>query len=213
MGRFAKICVVLGLLVGPVGAQETAVEVEWDHPDLQSARAEPTSLIERSAGFESAGASQLSRLNIPVIGVLPSEIGRIFAPRGAGFEGATDQELNIAAPTVTPVPYPDLKGYALPYQGIAEGLDAKCTGDRNFHEAPPGLALNEPAQTTGSEQQDSSTEEGEIYVASAQTIRYGVPYVCEVHCSTSRTRPYCETNKYAEDLLQSAVVLTAGTRD
>jgi hypothetical protein len=201
---------VLVLATTPLVQAAEVLKVQ-DNAELAAARQARVSLLSSSNGFEGSGASELSESRLPVVGVLPSELGAVFAPTGAGFESAPKIPENFRESGLKTIPAltPNKLEYSISYQHIADGLDAVCIGKRLITR----MTTKQPPEFGGQAGGQSPESDDELHVAHAEQTRYGLPYRCDVYCSDLKTSSYCRNNSYAERMLERALLLAPGKPD
>jgi hypothetical protein len=200
------------ILATTVVVQAAEILKVQDNAELSAAREARVDLLSTSNGFEASGASELSESRLPVVGVLPSELGAVFAQDGTGFESAPKIPANFRESGLKTIPAltPNKLEYSISYQHIADGLDAVCIGKRLINR----LFIKQPPEFGGQGGGQSSPErDDELHVAHAEQTRYGLPYRCDVYCSDLKTSAYCRNNSYAEKMLGKALLLAPGRPD
>jgi hypothetical protein len=211
--KFSNMLVTwLAALVATSAWALDILQVDWDNKELVSAREAKVDLLSTGNGFEGSGASELASTKLPVIGVLPSQLGAVFAAASSGFESAPKVSNNFRTSGLKLIAaaLPNKLEYSISYQHIADGLDAFCVGKRTVNTARVPL----PAEAAQMLAKSAEVEnDDEVHAAHAQQSRYGLPYRCDVYCSDAKTYPYCKNNAYAVRMLEKAVLLTPGIRD
>ncbi|RWN24287.1 hypothetical protein [Mesorhizobium sp.] len=208
MKLVGALCVLTAAAVVPSQAEIISGVVNWKDTTLEQARQSPPLINGKESGFESSGGTnELLKSKLPVLGLLPSELNRVFDDAGIKLESDNQQQADVDLSNVQPsaISTDDGDGYNIQYD-IIDGVILTMTGTRKIDNSL--------------DVEDSTLPEVSIVLASQdvnplqsilQYSRFGqVLYTVTVDCAAVDLISYCQSEQILMQAKSLSDVLFVG---
>jgi hypothetical protein len=212
--RRCNVILMIALLTSLVSAsaigQERVAVVNRDDPEIQRMITGGTTLLgPNSGGLESSSASELEEVTLPVIGLLPSQLGIALSVDDGSLESlddGSDPQFDLKKIVPNILIGDDKLAYSIEYN-IADSLFIECSGTRKINKTVVNGLPPKSNDGTNALQGDDT----EITSITKSQVRYGeVLYSCNLECVRTDLLSYCQNDKTISNIMAKIKLLAPG---